>query len=252
MRLYLVSASILMLPWLTVLPAMTEDRASIPKSVNRIAASATILIQTPGSPGSAVVIKNSSESCTAITAFHVVESVNEHEYGELIFPGRASSLELRPDMISRVNNTDFAILRMPESCPVSQVAILGNPNDVQIGDKLYVAGYSANVSPEVDRPSYRLVSGVLLSLTEQPDGYSLTYDALTSSGMSGGPIFASNATLVGIHGRGETLANTGQKIAAMGMSVRLARLFPSGSMIESSPLRFIMPLRSAPCPGVVC
>ena len=231
--------------------AQAAEQVSIPRHVNRVARSATILIQTPASPGSAVVIKNSPDSCVVITAFHVVEVINEKEYGDLLFPSGAT-LKLRPEMITRVQGTDFALLRMPTSCPVAQVAVQGSPNDVHIGDRVYISGFSANISPEVVRPSFRVVSGTILSLSEQRDGYSLTYDTNTVSGMSGGPIFASNGTLIGLHGRGETLAYTGEKIASMGMSVRLARELAAYTPYEPRPTELPQPLRLAPCPGVVC
>ena len=251
MKLGFASCSVLFSFVAVMPPVIAADQGSIPKPVNRIARSATIQIQTPASPGSAVVIKSSPDSCVVITAFHVVEPIKGQEYGDLVFFGGAS-LRLKPEMISRVQNTDFALLRVPAACPISQVAVLGNPNDVQIGDIVYVAGFSANISPEVNAPSYRVISGPILSISEQRDGYSLTYDVRTVSGMSGGPIFASNGTLIGLHGRGETLANTGEKVAAMGMSVRLARESAAGPAGDIGPMRLLQPLRLSPCPGVVC
>ena len=231
--------------------AALANELVIPKAVLAIAHAATVRIETPGSPGSGVVIRNERDSCTLLSAYHVVASIQEQEAGDILFRG-GPSLPLRREMITRVNRTDLVILKLPASCPVSRVAVLANPNDVLIGDRVFVGGFSANVSPEVQAASYRVVAGRLLSVSEQLDGYSLTYDVDTVSGMSGGPIFSPSGLLVGIHGRGETLGNTGQKIAGMGMSVRLAlRILgqPSGGF-EGLPS--VQPLRSSPCPGVIC
>lgn len=223
----------------------------IPKAVLAIAHAATVRIDTPGSPGSGVVIRNERDSCTLLSAYHVAASIQEKEAGDVLFRS-GQSLPLRRDMIARVGQTDFAILKIPNSCPVGRVAVLANPNDVLIGDRVFVGGFSANISPEVHSASYRVVGGRLLSVSEQLDGYSLTYDVDTVSGMSGGPIFSPSGLLIGIHGRGETLGNTGQKIAGMGMSVRLALriLGQTSGGFESLPS--IQPLRSSPCPGVIC
>jgi len=232
-------------------PTVLANDLVIPKAVLAIAHAATVRIETPGSPGSGVVIRNERDSCTLLSAYHVVASIQEKEDGDVLFRS-GQSLPLRRDMVTRVSQTDLAILRIPIPCPVARVAVLANPNDILLGDRVFVGGFSANVSPEVDSASYRVVAGRLLSLSEQLDGYSLAYDVDTVSGMSGGPIFSSTGNLVGIHGRGETLGNTGQKIAGMGMSVRLALgvLTQTSGGFDSLPS--MQPVRSIPCPGVIC
>jgi S1-C subfamily serine protease len=226
------------------------QEGSIPKAVLRLANASTVRIETPGEPGSGVVVRTDPSSCTLFTAYHVLAPLETGETGAVRFPGE-TKVELSREMVRKIELTDFAIVTLPSTCPTKHVAILANPNDIAIGDMVFVSGFSANVSPEVVNASYRVKAGRLLSLSEQRDGYSLTYSADTMTGMSGGPVFASNATLIGIHGRGETLGYTGQKVAAMGMSVRLAR--PSGrpARRESWPDGGT-PSTRRQCPGVVC
>lgn len=137
-------AAIALAAGLAALPACLPSAALanelvIPKAVLAIAHAATVRIETPGSPGSGVVIRNERDSCTLLSAYHVVASIQEQEAGDILFRG-GPSLPLRRDMITRVNRTDLVILKLPASCPVSRVAVLANPNDVLIGDRvLWVA-----------------------------------------------------------------------------------------------------------------
>lgn len=228
-----------------------EER--IPGAIRGVAPAATVRIETPGNSGSGVVIANSQERCTLLTAFHVAQQLRGGEQGEIRFQN-GGRMQLDSSMVRRVASTDMAIIEANARCPVQRTAILGSANDIMIGDLVYVSGYSANVSPEVSSTSYRISQGRILSISEQPDGYSLFYDALTISGMSGGPLFSSKGLLVGIHGRGETLGLTGQKVAAMAMSVRL--LGPGFGSSKDNRNFAPTPLQSPGsvrlCPGVIC
>jgi len=223
-----------------------EER--IPKSVLKIALASTVRIDTSGSPGSGIVIKNAPMNCQVLTAFHVVKQTANGEKGAIIF-NNEKTLEYDINSYFQIGSSDLAILSLGYQCPVQHSALLGNPNDIKVGDRVFISGFSSNLSPEVISPSYRVSAGHILSLTEQRDGYSLTYDASTFSGMSGGGIFSSSGTLIGIHGRGETLGQSGVKAAAMGMSVQLL-----SNAIQSLPDRQSAPTTSPgkACPGVIC
>lgn len=233
-----------------ILQRAKAQEGSIPKAVLRVANASTVRIETPGEPGSGVAVRTDQSSCTLFTAYHVIAPLETGETGSVSFQGE-NKLVITREMIRRIELTDFAVVTLPASCPTRQVAILANPNDTTIGDMIFVSGFSANISPEVVNASYRVKPGRILSLSEQRDGYSLTYSADTMPGMSGGPVFASNATLIGIHGRGETMGYTGQKVAAMGMSVRLSRE-SGGPVRRESRQDGGAPSTRRHCPGVVC
>jgi S1-C subfamily serine protease len=231
-------------------PTLAQE-GGIPGVVVRVARDATVRIDTPGSPGTGVVIRNSEGSCQILTVYHVSTQLSRAEGGEVWFRN-GRRLPFAQSNTSRVGATDLASISLAERCPVHHVASLGNPNDLMIGDQIFVSGFSANLSPEVDTASFRITAGRIVSQTEQPDGYSLTYDAATMPGMSGGGVFSAKGFLMGIHGRGETLGQSGVKVAAMGLPVKLL----NGSNAPA-PSEYRAPWSfpggaSKPCPGVVC
>jgi hypothetical protein len=198
-------------------------------------------------------VKN-NQGCILASALHVVESIKQGETGDVIF-GNSKNIAFNSQNIIAIPGKDLALIKLTESCPVHNVAVLGFVNDIAIGDQVFVSGFSSNSSPEVITPSFRIEPGIIKSLTPQADGYSLTYSAETQSGMSGGGIFDAKARLIGIHGRGETLGESGQKLAAMGILAQdlMTHLSPNtggnGSIYFENNLNRNNLLG---CPGVIC
>ena len=244
------SASLALILLVVDSPTIAQE-SRIPGAVVQVARDATVRIDTPGSPGTGVVIRNSEGSCQILTAYHVSKQLSSAEGGEVWFRN-GSRLPFSQSNVSKVGTTDLASINLAERCPVVNVATLGNPNDLMIGEQIFVSGFSANLSPEVDTASFRIMAGPIVSQTEQRDGYSLTYEAATMPGMSGGGVFSAKGLLMGIHGRGETLGQSGVKVAAMGLSVKLLNGI-------NAPVRFEFRIPSSvpgggskQCPGVVC
>ena len=235
---------------------MSTDAAfalDVSRIVQRVATDTTVRILTPGPSGSAVVVKN-NQGCIIATALHVVDSVKQGESGEAVFASSKSIVFSARDVM-RIPGKDLAIIQLVEICPVQQIAVLGLINDVVIGDQVFVSGFSSNSSPEVISPSFRVEPGVLKSLTPQSDGYSLTYSADTQSGMSGGGVFDAKGRLIGIHGRGETLGQSGQKVAAMGILAQglMTYLYPGGGSSGYKKFEYnFNKNNSLGCPGVIC
>lgn len=223
-----------------------------PKHLSILAQESTVRIDTSGSPGSGVLIRNSSTRCVILTAHHVAAQLKGTEEGEIHFRG-GGIRTFNNIHIAKKGSSDLASITLDTSCPASNTAIMGNPNDVRLGDIIYISGYSANISPEVNNYSYRLPRAQIISLTEQRDGYSLTYTNKTVSGMSGGGIFSKTGELIGIHGRGETLGSSGEKIASMGMSLRLLYEPSTGNeqLGRNQRSRSYQP-KGKSCPGVIC
>jgi len=231
----------------------TSFASDASRIVQRVATDTTVRILTPGPDGSGVVVKN-NQGCILATALHVVNSIKQGESGEVEFMS-SRRIAFSTSDITRITDKDLATIQLNENCPVQQVAVIGLINDIAIGDQVFVSGFSSNSSPEVISPSFRVESGIIKSMTPQADGYSLTYSANTQGGMSGGGIFNDKGRLIGIHGRGETLGQSGQKLAAMGILSQDLMTYVSPGDRNPRDNRFEKNSNgngSAGCPGVVC
>jgi hypothetical protein len=118
------------------------------------------------------------------------------------------------EVAGRVAGPDLAVVsfRSDRSYPV---ASLGNVNNVQLGERIYVSGWpdpekekdsvTGKCRGKVARRQRRLAWTPVTSKIE-PDqgenGYSIFYLDQTRPGMSGGPVFDNNGFVIGVHGRG--------------------------------------------------
>ncbi len=115
---------------------------------------------------------------------------------------------------NRVVGLDLAVVVF-ESNNNYQVASLGNPDTVNIGDRVYISGWpdpekernsvTGRCQGRVERRQRRLAWGPVagkINPSQASNGYSIFYVDVTRPGMAGGPIFDSNGFLIGIHGQG--------------------------------------------------
>ena len=120
----------------------------------------------------------------------------------------------------RVVGTDLALVSF-ESNHDYPIASLGNANRTNIGDTIYISGWPdpakekdpltgrcrGQVAQRQRRLAWSPVTRKIVT-DRSENGYSLFYFDVTSPGMSGGPVFARDGFVVGIHGRGS--ADRGQ------------------------------------------
>jgi serine protease Do len=119
-----------------------------------------------------------------------------------------------------VRGIDIAVVSF-ESDKDYAVASLGNSDEVNIGDTVYISGWpnpekeaigqnpdgtpicgKAKVPRRQRRLAWGPVTGKVNPDAEQNWGYSIFYTDNTRVGMSGGPVFDSNGRVVGNHGQG--------------------------------------------------
>jgi hypothetical protein len=120
----------------------------------------------------------------------------------------------------RLQGLDLAVVTF-ESYNNYLVASIGNTNNLNLGDLIYVSGWpdpekekdpdtgacKGKVTKRARRTASVIVTGKIDDLNQTQNGYSLFYLDFTRPGMSGGPVFDQNGFLIGIHGRGSFTKN---------------------------------------------
>lgn len=138
--------------------------------------------------GSGVLIRDD----VILTAAHVV--ANAEKIMVQFYDGEA--VEATTTRIARIADVALITLKRPPENP--QVAVIGNSDEVRIGDEVFVVGAPMGLP-------YSLSRGVISGLHSEPDlsndGKSLEFfqtDAAINTGNSGGPMFNYNGEVIGI------------------------------------------------------
>jgi hypothetical protein len=176
--------------------------AVVPKGdINRSAREITVFIQGLNNAqnfGSGVIIGKAGNTYTVLTAYHVVAVSDRYTVST------NDSFQYPLKNIQRLANVDLAIAQF-ESTTTYPVAQLGNSEQVQPLDTVYVAGYP-KPGKNILVPQYTITEGEVTSVMQQRaslDGYGVAYSNLTRAGMSGGPVLNDQGQVIAIHGRAE-------------------------------------------------
>ena len=108
-----------------------------------------------------------------------------------------------------VNGYDLALLHF-ESDKDYPVAVVGNVEDINLDESIFVSGWPLP-SDSSETRNRVLRSGRLVNVLAPADpkgNYSLCYTAETATGMSGGPVFNKKGEVIGIHGAGRDFDNS--------------------------------------------
>jgi S1-C subfamily serine protease len=165
------------------------------RSVYQIANETTVLIDGQA-PGSGVIIGRKGNNYYVLTAKHVVDT--QDEYTVVTSNGKKYSLDYK--LVRKLTNLDLAVVQFTSNDTLP-VAHLGNSEQVNQGDSIFVSGWP-KVTAAITQPTLQVTDGRVTG-RQQGDtaGYELTYSNPTAPGMSGGPVFDANGKVIGIHGR---------------------------------------------------
>ena len=143
--------------------------------------------------GTGFFVSGEKGLCTVLTAAHVVKKegknllqTNDGKVWDV------AKVEMFPDGI------DLALVSFkPEKrkCNYSPLKI-GNSDSLSIGASIYIFGFPIRSRPLVSQ----FVLGNVSGLEQLPQGYGVSYQALTVAGMSGAPVVDVKGEVVAVHG----------------------------------------------------
>ena len=176
-------------------------QALSPAEVARIARGVTVRVESQA-PGSGVIINQSGDTYTVLTAAHVVAS---DDFYEVVTTDKARHT-VKNSTIQKFGGVDLAILTF-SSGNTYRVAALGNSTKADTGTPCYVSGYPEK-SIALNEVIYNFTQGTITANASRAlrDGYGLVYSNATLPGMSGGAVLNSEGQLIGVHGRADTVA----------------------------------------------
>jgi tetratricopeptide (TPR) repeat protein len=203
--------------------------AKTPEQVGEIACNVSVQINPTGigGDGSGVIIAKNGDTYTVLTANHVKRDVGEKGVVQPCTDGKAhpiTSFQSLGDLNNQAD-PDLAVLTFKASGNY-QTATLGDSSQVKLGSSIYVFGYpvegiGANRKRGADREA-RFSPGSVVSIRKKAlNGNSIVYNAVTKSGMSGGPVFDSEGRLVAIHTSGDLEEGQGQVESGQNVTVRV-------------------------------
>lgn len=176
--------------------------AKTAQQVAEIAEAVTVQVNSGLGDGSGVIVAKAGTVYAVLTVNHVVEDPNA---GYSIRTSTGATHQATRITRLQTSNTepDLAVIEF-ESPQDYSVATLGDSDQAVIGAQIYVYGYPATGGLTGVEREPELSPGLVTSRPKsRPEGYNLRYQAVTWSGMSGGPVFDIEGRVVGLHGQGE-------------------------------------------------
>lgn len=183
------------------------------EEVSDIADQITVKIESPGNPGSGIIIESKENIYTVLTCYHVVAKSGNYT---IITPdGERYTIDSK-SIKKLKSGLDLATVQFTSDKSYT-IANTGNSDTAKQGVIVYVSGFPA-ATAAVSQSVERFVEGKITANANKPlaDGYALVYSNETLAGMSGGPVLNENGELIGIHGREETTIDRDAKAVTTG------------------------------------
>ncbi|MGK7920429.1 MAG: trypsin-like peptidase domain-containing protein [Trichodesmium sp.] len=185
-----------------VITIPTVATAKNAQEVAEIATPITVQINSNLGDGSGVIIAKNGDIYTVLTVNHVVQD-SSIKYSVRTNQEKDYPVTDVVNLQTTDEEPDLAIVKFASS-DAYPVATLGNSEQSVIGSQIYVFGYPATGGLFGTERAPELSPGLITSRPKtRPAGYTLRYQAVTWSGMSGGPVFDADGRVIGIHGQGE-------------------------------------------------
>ena len=190
----------------------------------------------PDRQGTGVLIDRTETADIILTNWHVVKQAGNYN----IFPARCKFRNclqafrtIDHSNIKYLPGTDLAIIRMGRTInPVQKAAMIGDSELINPGSEIYIGGWPSPIRS--DKDGYRrsqFFSGQVSAIDQNPENeylFKLSSNIPSLGGLSGSPIFDTNAKLVGIYGCG-VRTNTGDETSV------IARAIPINFYLEMMP-----------------
>ena len=158
-----------------------------------------------GNGGSGVIVAKNGNNYTVLTNCHVIEKA-EGIYNVVTFDETKHRVNTSASQCH--SQADLAVIEFNSNTNY-QVATIGDSSQVIEGIEIYVSGWSG-IDPVTPVRPRRFVGGEVIGIQPQArKGYTITHNAVSRPGMSGGPILNSEGILIGINGLAFTEPNTG-------------------------------------------
>lgn len=202
--------------------------AQSPAEVNIQAFGSTVRVNGNSSQGSGVIYSRQGSTYFVLTAKHVVEG--EGTFEVVTADGRAYTVS--NNEVERYIDIDAAILSFEGEADYPVVEI-GDSNLLLQGNPVFVAGW-AEETPSVLERAFIFTEGNLSARLQNPSrGYSLLYSNSVRNGMSGGPVFDTLGSLVGIHGQAD-FDETSGTLGVLGIPINTILNTSSSRITRSS------------------
>jgi S1-C subfamily serine protease len=187
--------------------------SQVSSSVSETARLVTVRVfSSPRTAGSGVIIERQGQIYTVVTCDHVANSGQNNQYTILTPDGK--TYQAYRQHLSSLESIDLTLLKFESVVPY-QVVVLGNFENVSIGEPVYASGFPNYYDRSPNRidetfdwgvRAFRVTPGTLAMLLGDRSlarGYKLGYTNDVDQGMSGGALLNRSGELIGINGRGK-------------------------------------------------